>query len=318
MKIEIVTPAPAKSTFGNRITAERWATIFRQLGHRVSISQRYEGTPADLLVALHARRSYSSIRRFRREHPDTPIVLALTGTDVYRDIPQNPRARQSLALADKIVVLQPHALRELTRAQRKKAVVIYQSVKVPASGKARAKAAGNHFDVCVIGHLRPVKDPFRAAFAARMLPASSRIRVIHIGGAMSQQMERRARAEMQRNRRYVWLGPMSRQRTLRWLSTSQLCVISSRMEGGANILSEAIVAGVPVLVSRIAGNVGILGDNYPGLFPVGDTHELTKLLLRAESDQKFLRKLQHYIGKLAPLCDPEREQDAWSRLLPNS
>src|ERR1041385_5078310 len=132
---------------------------------------------------------------------------------------------------------------------------------------------------------------------------------------MSQQMERRARAEMQRNRRYVWLGPMSRQRTLRWLSTSQLCVISSRMEGGANILSEAIVAGVRVLVSRIAGNVGVLGDNYPGLFPLGDTHELAELMLRAESDRKFLRKLRHYVGKLAPLCDPQREQDAWSSLL---
>jgi putative glycosyltransferase (TIGR04348 family) len=315
MKIQIVTPAPAKSTYGNRITAERWATMLRRLGHRVSTSQRYDGTPSDLLVALHARRSYSSIRRFRRDYPDAPIVLALTGTDVYRDIRDNPHAQESLALADRIVVLQPQALRELTQAQRKRAVVIYQSVKLPASVKRRAQAAGNHFDVCVIGHLRPVKDPFRAALAARILPASSRIRVIHIGGAMSKQMERRARAEMQRNRRYRWLGPMSRRRTLRWLSSSQLCVISSRMEGGANVLSEAIVAGVPVLVSRIAGNVGILGDNYPGLFPAGDTHDVTKLMLRAESDRKFLAKLQHDVRTLAPLCDPKREQDAWSRLL---
>src|ERR1051326_1742776 len=315
MKIQIVTPAPVKSTYGNRITAERWAKILRQLGHRVSISQRYEGKPADLLVALHARRSYSSIRRFRLEHPDNPVVLALTGTDLYRDIPEHPGAQESLALANKIVVLQPNALRELTPVQRKKAVVIYQSVELPASGKPRAKAAGNHFDVCVIGHLRPVKDPFRAALAARMLPASSRIRVINIGGAMSKQMEQCARAEMQRTRRYVWLGPQPRRRTLRYLSASKLCVISSRMEGGANILSEAIVVGVPVLVSHIPGNVGIVGDNYPGLFPAGNTRELRKLMLRAESDRKFLRKLQHHVGTLAPLCDPKREQDAWSRLL---
>jgi glycosyltransferase involved in cell wall biosynthesis len=108
---------------------------------------------------------------------------------------------------------------------------------------------------------------------------------------------------------------MSRRRTLRLLSSSQLCAISSRMEGGANVLSEAIVAGVPVLVSRIAGNVGILGDNYPGLFPAGDTREVTKLMLRAESDRKFLGKLQHDVRRLAPLCNPKREQDAWSRLL---
>src|SRR5215813_3302002 len=117
MKIQIVTPARAKSTHGNRITAERWAKVLRQLGHRVSISQEYEQQPVDLLVALHARRSHPSIARFRRLHPDSPIVLALTGTDIYRDIHKSPRARESLALADRIVVLQPRALRELTLAQ---------------------------------------------------------------------------------------------------------------------------------------------------------------------------------------------------------
>src|SRR5215470_18762589 len=173
MRIQIVTPAPPESTHGNRITAERWTKILRQLGHQVSISQRYNQQPADLLIALHARRSHSSIARFRRAHPDSPIVLALTGTDVYRDIHKNPRARESLALAGRIVVLQPYALRELTTRQRKKAVVIYQSVKLPPSLKKPGRAPANHFDVCIIGHLRPVKDPFRAALAARILPMSS-------------------------------------------------------------------------------------------------------------------------------------------------
>lgn len=316
MKIQIVTPAPPKSTYGNRITAERWARILRQLGHRVSVSQRYDQQSANLLIALHARRSYSAIARVRRAHPDTPIVLALTGTDVYRDIHQNPRARESLALADRIVVLQPHALHELTTTQRKKAVVIYQSVELsPALKKPRRALASNRFDVCVVGHMRPVKDPFRVALAARILPPSSRIRVVHVGGAMSKQMEMRAHAEMQSNRRYVWRGALSRKRTLGLLAGSKVCVISSLMEGGANILSEAIVAGVPVLASRIEGNVGILGDNYPGLFRVGDTRELMQLLLCAESDRKFLRNLQHCVSKLALLFDPNREQAAWSRLL---
>lgn len=316
MKIQIVTPAPAESTYGNRITAERWAKILRQPGHRVSISQQYDRQAADVLVALHARRSHTSIARFHRLYPDSPIVLALTGTDVYRDIHKSPRARESLALADKIVVLQPHALRELTLTQRKKAVVIYQSVKLPpALTNPRVKRASSHFDVCVVGHLRPVKDPFRAALAARMLPESSRIRVNQVGDAMSKQMEKRAHAEMRNNPRYVWHGALSRKRTLSLLAGSKVCVISSLMEGGANVLSEAIVLGMPVLASSIPGNAGILGKNYPGLFRAGDTQRLTQLMLRAEADREFMNNLRHRVRDLAALFEPERELTAWSDLL---
>jgi putative glycosyltransferase (TIGR04348 family) len=243
-------------------------------------------------------------------------VLALTGTDVYRDIHKGSRARESLALADRIIVLQPRALRELTLTQRKKAVVIYQSVELhPALKNPRVKPASKHFDVCVVGHLRPVKDPFRAALAARMLPESSQIRVIQVGGAMSKQIERRARAEMQTNRRYLWHGALSRKRTLSLLARSKVCVISSLMEGGANVLSEAIVAGVPVLASRIAGNVGVLGENYQGLFRAGDTQKLMQLMLRAEVDREFTDSLQHRVRQLAALFEPERERTAWSGLL---
>jgi glycosyltransferase involved in cell wall biosynthesis len=148
-----------------------------------------------------------------------------------------------------------------------------------------------------------------------MIPASSRIRVIHIGGAISRQMERQARVEMQSNPRYLWRGALSRRNTLRSMATSDVCVISSLIEGGANVLSEATVARVPVLASRIEGNVGILGANYPGLFSATNTQELMKVMLRAESDRKFLRHLQDRIRKLAPLFDPKRERAAWSRFL---
>ena len=315
MKIGIVTPAPPGSTRGNRITAERWAKLLKALGHRVTISEKYVNQQVELLIALHARRSHASIVQFREAHPDRPIILALTGTDVYRDIHQNAQARRSLELSDRIVVLQPYALRELSAAETKKARVIYQSINRPQGLKKPRRSRERNFDVCVIGHLRPVKDPFRAAMAARRLPKHSRIRIVQIGGALSEQMAHRARRELQINPRFQWLGEVSRARALRILNLSRLCVISSRTEGGANVLSEAVVAGVPVLASRIAGNIGILGEHYAGLFPVGATAELRDLMLRAETDREFLRKLRRQITKLASLFTPAREQRAWKQLI---
>jgi putative glycosyltransferase (TIGR04348 family) len=315
MKIGIVTPAPPKSTRGNRITAERWAKLLRALGHRVTISEKYVNQQVDLLIALHARRSQASILRFREEHPEKPIILALTGTDVYRDIHQNAEARRSLELADGIVVLQPHAMRELKPAEQKKARVIYQSVKPSARVRKPRRSQENNFDVCVIGHLRPVKDSFRAAMAARRLPKHSRIRIVQIGGALSKQMAQRARRELQINPKFQWLGEVPRARALRILNQSRLCVISSRMEGGANVLSEAVVAGVPVLASRIAGNIGILGEHYAGLFAFGATAELRDLMLRVETDREFRGKLSRLITKFASLFTPARERRAWKQLI---
>ena len=205
MKIGIVTPAPPDSLHGNRITALRWAKILRRLGNRVSILETYDGESYDLLVALHARKSHPSIINFQRQNPDAPVIVALTGTDLYRDIRSNHLARESLDMATRIVVLQPKAIEELRPSWRKKTRVIYQSVEngqaltgtSDRSPKPRANERSSaSFDVCVIGHLRAVKDPFRTAMAARLLPDSSRVRVLQIGGAMTDAMANRARKEM--------------------------------------------------------------------------------------------------------------------------
>ena len=336
MRIAIVTPAPPRSRYGNRVTALRWARILRSAGHRVSIDQSYSDEPTDLLIALHARRSFDSISRAHRAHPKLPIIVALTGTDLYRDLPRSSRAKESLQLATRIVALQPKALDELPGQLRKKARVIYQSVGMaqgarkhkpnevasgPISGSVESRARrlspeqSRAFDVCVIGHLRPVKDPFRTALAARKLPASSRIRVIHVGGAMSEEATARAHEEMRKNPRYRWLGEQPRWRVRQVLRRSRLFVLTSRLEGGANALGEAIVAGVPVLSSRIPGSIGILGERYPGYFGVGDTTELARLMSRAETDPTFLSGLETHCRRLASLFEPSKEQAAWVRLL---
>jgi len=128
-------------------------------------------------------------------------------------------------------------------------------------------------------------------------------------------MERQARARMKSNPRYRWLGEMPRGQALRLLVRSRLHVLSSEMEGGANALCEAIACSVPTLASRIPGSVGILGPDYPGYFPVGDTQALARLLRRAETDAEFLGRLRAWCERLKPLVEPAREREAWRHLL---
>lgn len=312
LRIQLVTPAPAKSLHGNRVTALRWARLLRDLGHRVKITTQYQPTSTDLLIALHARRSACSIAEFADQYPGKPLIVALTGTDLYHDLPASRTAQQSLRLATRVVVLQPDGLGYLEAQHRKKARAIIQSARKPSR---RVPPLKRVMEVAVVAHLREVKDPFRLALASRKLPVSSKIRVIQIGQALSQGMQRRATREMAQNVRYRWLGQLPRWQTLQRLRRSQLIVVSSRLEGAPNVASEALAAEVPMLSSRISGMVGLLGEDYPGYFPVGDTDQLTQLLVRAEQDRDFYRQLKASCCQVQHLVRPQREKRLWKELL---
>ena len=312
MKVCLVTPAPRGSQKGNRVTALRWARILRGLGHRVAVREQFRGERCDLLVALHALRSAASVERYRAERPEGPVVLALTGTDLYGPIHTEPAARRALELATRLVVLQPRAVEELPESMRGKARVIYQSVAAP---RMRPEKRSGFFDVCVLGHLRPVKDPFRTALAARLLPPDSRIRVLHVGAALSEDMAKQVRSEAATNPRYRWFGEVPRRRALGLLARCRLLALTSETEGGANAISESLAASVPVVSSRISGSVGLLGEDYPGYFPVGDTGALARLLERSEADVEFYQQLSEWCGRLRPLVDPARERRSWEELL---
>jgi len=304
MRIALITPASAKSRYGNRNTAVRWAGLLREIGHRVSIQEQWDGHNTDALLALHARRSHDSVARFAECWPERPLIVALTGTDLYRDIHSDANAQESLELATRMIVLQEMGLRELAPRLRRKTRVIYQS----CDPIARRPPLKSSFEVVVSGHLREEKDPFRGAAALDFLPASSRLRITHIGGARERRLAIEARKWMHRQPRYVWLGEFPRARALATLARSRALLLSSHMEGGANVVSEALTARVPVIASRISGNIGMLGSNYRGYYRPGDARDLARLLYRIETDADFLALLGRQCAQRRKLVSRSRER----------
>jgi len=313
MHIGIITPAAAKALNGNRATATRWANFLRELGHKVSISVNWDGTAYDLVVALHAWRSAQSIVAFKNKYPNRPLVLAMTGTDLYSFINSHPKPTlASIEVADRLVTLHRLATRVLPKSSHHKVHVIHQSA-LPISGKT--KRSIRYFDICVAGHLREEKDSMRVAYAVRSLPENSRIRVLHYGKAHNDEWANYAREEMKINSRYHWLGEVPHWKVRRAYGSCHLMVLPSVMEGGANVISEATVAGLPVIASDIDGSIGLLGDDYAGYFPVQNTGALRALLLKAEAEPAFVKQLEKQCKQQAKLFTPESEKQGWVDLL---
>lgn len=301
-RVCLVSPALADANNGNWHTALRWSRFLADAA-QVQIVLAWDGTPVDALIALHARRSADSIARFRDAHPNAPITLVMTGTDLYRDLQTDTSAQHSVECASHIVVLQEEALNALPAAARAKARCIVQS----ASRVLRDDAAVGHVGLVAVGHLRDEKDPLTLMAAARRLPPDAPIRIHHIGRPLDAALGAAAQRTMQECPHYRWLGGLDVRATRRWIARSRALVHMSRMEGGANVVIEAVRSQVPVLASRIDGNVGLLGTDYAGYFPVGDADALAALMLRFAGDAPFARRLAAQCLAREPRFAPAEE-----------
>jgi putative glycosyltransferase (TIGR04348 family) len=311
-KVAIITPYAAASNTGNWHTAARWARFLRTR-YRVDVATRWDGGPADALIALHARRSAASIQAFAAAFPKRPLVVVLTGTDLYRDIAVDRDAQRSLASATRLVVLNGLGPKRLPTRVRHKAEVILQSAPALAPGRPRQRG----FDVAVVGHLRDEKDPQLVFDVARSLPNDTSIRILHAGNARDRALAAEARRCERATPHYRWLGELSRGDARQLMRRAQLLLHPSKMEGGAQAVIEAITAGTAVVASDIDGNAGLLGADYAGLFPVGDAAAATALLQRAAHEPKFLAQLRRQCARRAPLFAPRVESAALHRLLDN-
>jgi putative glycosyltransferase (TIGR04348 family) len=311
----IVSPALAAANNGNWQTARRWAQ-FLSKRYEVGIASDWPAANApDLLIALHARRSAPPLARFCAAHPGRPAILVLTGTDLYRDIRTDADAQASLEHATALVLLQPAGLSELPPHLRAKAHVIYQSA--PAMRQAASAVAPSRHDILMVGHLREEKDPLTFMLAASRVRAPG-AHLIHIGGALDPALGAAAAAtEASAAGRYQWLGALPHEETRERLRQAHAMAICSRMEGGANVIIEAVTSGVPVLASDISGNRGMLGDDYLGYFPLGDAPALASLIDKSINDSAWYAQLQAQCAFRAKLFAPEAEQAALLDLVDN-
>lgn len=307
-----MTPVPPDSPHGNGVTARRWAAMLRELGHAVAVSQEEPAADADVCVALHARKSAAAVEAFRAHRPGAPVVIALTGTDLYPDLRQAGVDTDLLAAATRLVVLQERGVDQLPPELRERTRVIVQSASTIPAQTPRSDC----FEIAFLTHVRAVKDPTRLAAAVRRLPPASRVQVTHVGEARDAELSAELAAESANNPRYTWLGPRPRDHALGVLARSRALAVTSLHEGGANVVSEALAAGIPVLSSRVAGSVGLLGEDYPGYFPAGHTDELSALLDAVERDTDGLyRRLRERCAELAPLVEQAEERATWQALL---
>ncbi|WP_180682036.1 selenoneine biosynthesis selenosugar synthase SenB [Tepidicella baoligensis] len=319
----IVTPALADANNGNWQTARRWARMLGSV-YRVRLVREWPdnerlASQDGLMLALHARRSAASVAAWAQKHPDRPLVLTLTGTDLYRDIAHDPQAQHSLAVADRLVVLQEAGADQLPPGLRDRCRVVFQS----STTRQALPKTSRHLRVVVVGHLREEKSPQTVFDIARRLRPQDGIRIDHLGHALDPALGEEAQATARACPHYRWLGGVPHTQARERIQRAHVLLHPSRMEGGAHVIMEAVTSGTAVLASNVPGNVGMLGCDYAGFFPWGDVTAACTLLRQCRDSlgehippqPSLLRHLLAQCRSRAPLFAPAAEARALQSVL---
>jgi putative glycosyltransferase (TIGR04348 family) len=313
-RILLITPARESDNNGNYHTAHRWLQMLSP-DYEVTVAQAFSGQESDLMIALHARRSALSIVGFQARNPTSPVLLTLTGTDLYKDLPnRDPETVESMRRAAHWIVLQedaPHFLSQLEfeilpPGEGRDIHVVFQS----APAMVAFENPSMLLNVAFVGHLREEKDPRTLFNALRLLEKQLPIAINAAGNGLDNALAAEASQLAASDQRFAWLGGMSHEKTRELIRQADILVVPSRMEGGANVIAEALAAGTPVAASAISGNIGMLGRDWPAYFPVGNAAVLAELLRTCITDKNYLLQLRAAAAKRAPLFSPESERTA--------
>lgn len=310
MRVCVASPYSLNEVKGNTVTTRRIVDLLAAEGVAARGSHLFDGGDADVLIALHAVKGAAAVFAFLEQFPRGKVVILITGTDLYESLPAgSERGERALELAHRIVVVQEAAILRLPARFREKVRVIPASLD-PV--ELRHVPESPPFVISVLGHPRPVKRPFLTIEAVARHPEWSEVEVWQIGEALDKESRRSAEEWVRRDGRYRYLGGQPREEALRLCAKSSLTINSSILEGGANAVVEAMTMGVPVLASRIEGNVGILGADYPGYFEEGKLDQAIGEVIEKEF------ALQDWVDLASArleLFSQEKEARSWLELL---
>jgi glycosyltransferase involved in cell wall biosynthesis len=303
---------PLSSPKGNSITAKRIAKLLTQAGHAAQAINTDMPPPADAMISLHATKTLAASKRFKVHSPNAKLIIYLTGTDLYREqTNNNPEFQEALILADVLVVGQRASLASIPADFQDKSHFVPASVLLPSLKKVSPPPSPS---LALIGHLRPVKNPFLMNIALVEL-VELKLDAFTLGAALEPSMLADAEAWQLADSRFHWLDDVPYTEALSWIEQVDFTLNTSHSEGGSNSVAESIVLGTPVLASKIEGNVGMLGDDYLGYFEPNNASSLARLIQRSITDHSFHKKLLQQIAELQENFLPEKEVAGWLKLL---
>ncbi|MEY2777737.1 MAG: hypothetical protein RLY30_1835 [Pseudomonadota bacterium] len=320
----ISSPFGPETQSGNWRTAARYASLLGQARYVVRLivgmGDVEDWRGVDVAVVLHARRSFAVAQRAGRDR--IPYLVVLTGTDLYGDLGPNGSAAdrsvciETLRGALAAIVLQREAKDSLEQALREWDVhtPIHTILQTSSWTQVAEPAEGAGTLRCLmVGHIRPEKDPLtgiRGFLTAQAV--CSELRLVHLGGSLDETLTLRMHDLAREHPDVLSLqGAVTHACVRDWMDRSDILIHPSRAEGGALVIAEAISRNLVVLASRIPGNWGVLGGDYPGLFEAGQPNALAELLVRLQRDVGLCSQLREAIHALrGRLCSPQAELQA--------
>jgi len=169
------------------------------------------------------------------------------------------------------------------------------------------------FRVGIAARLEPQKDVATLidAFSSLKRDSASQWSLSIAGsGSLLPSLERQVN-ELGLSHSVTFLGKVADMRG--FYKSLDIFVLSSKYEGFGLVLLEAMLENIPIISSDMPTAREILGEGYAPLFPIGDSHELAKLIDSMSDPQIRLMACSQYKTRL-PFFDSKHMSKAMSKV----
>jgi len=307
---------------------------FEKLGITVSQSPRMDSLAQIKFLRLYVKNNHISLIHAHLPRAELLSTLALVKVPIvisrHNAEPFFPRAPRLLSKAlSRLVCLKAKAIIAITDSVRlyminskevgdnRKITVIRYGISLETNDRKRhlTAPAGSRLKLLSIGRLVEQKDYPTTLKALALLSKTKRnFEYKVIGEGALQQSLSRLGKDLGIAQSISWIGKTKQ--VINYLNESDVFILSSNYEGFGLVLLESMKQGTPILASNCPAIVEVVGKDYLGLFPVGDSEALAKLLY-ACNDLSFLQALIDQINNRIYLFDADAMAKKLSRVYQN-